>query len=73
VALATRIRGERDILMIPGMKADRCEPQQVDLTVSKVGIVATRQPGDREDAGGFEVARAPQAILERVRKELESY
>ena len=71
--LATRMRGERDILVIPGMKADRCEPQQVDLTVSKVGIVATRQRGDREDAGGFEVARAPQAILERVRKELESY
>jgi len=41
--------------------------------VSKVAIVATRQDGDREDAGGFEVARAPQAILERVRKELESY
>jgi hypothetical protein len=40
--------------------------------VSKVGIVATRQPGDREDAG-FEAARVPHAILERVRKELESY
>ncbi|HEX9421373.1 MAG TPA: hypothetical protein VGA81_20110 [Methylomirabilota bacterium] len=41
--------------------------------MSKVAIVATRQDGDREDAGGFEAARAPQAILERVRKELESY
>jgi len=72
-ALATRMRGERDILVMPGLKADRCEPQQVDLTVTKVGIVATRQSGDREDAGGFEVARAPHGILERVRKELESY
>jgi len=36
-ALATRMRGERDIFVMPGLKADRCEPQQVDLTVSKVG------------------------------------
>jgi 2,5-furandicarboxylate decarboxylase 1 len=72
-ALATRMRGERDIFVMPGLKADRCEPQQVDLTVSKVGIVATRQPGDRKDAGGFEAARVPHDILERVRKELESY
>jgi hypothetical protein len=55
------------------MKADRCEPQQVDLTVSKVGIVATRQAGDRERAGEFEAARAHHPILERVRTELESY
>ncbi len=58
--------GEGDIIANAGRRT-------VDLTVTKVGIVATRQSGDREDAGGFEVARAPHGILERVRKELESY
>jgi len=53
------MRGERDIFVMPGLKADRCEPQQVDLTVSKVGIVATRQPGDRKDAEASRLRGCP--------------
>jgi 2,5-furandicarboxylate decarboxylase 1 len=72
-ALATRMRGERDIIIIPGAKADRCEPLEEELIVTKVGIVATAQPGDRVPGGKFELARPPQEVWERVKRELESY
>jgi 2,5-furandicarboxylate decarboxylase 1 len=72
-ALAARMRGERDIMIIPGVKADRCEPQEHNLTVAKVGIVATTQPGDGDSGGRFEYACAPEEVLERVRRDLEYY
>jgi 2,5-furandicarboxylate decarboxylase 1 len=72
-ALATRMRGERDILIIPSAKADRCEPLEEELTVTKVGIVATTEPGDGIPSGKFELARSPQDVWERVRRELDSY
>jgi UbiD family decarboxylase len=72
-ALAARFRGETDLVVIPGVKADRCEPQERDLTVTKLGLVATSQPGDGEPGSKFEFARPPQAILEQVQRELQSY
>jgi 2,5-furandicarboxylate decarboxylase 1 len=72
-ALATRMRGERDILVLPGSKADRCEPLEEGLTVTKVGIVATSQPGDGVPGGRFEPARPPQEVWERVQRDLDSY
>lgn len=71
-ALAARMRGERDLMIIPGVKADRCEPQEEDLTVTKIGIVATTQPDD-ESSGKFEFARPPQEVWEKVQREIESY
>jgi UbiD family decarboxylase len=70
-ALAARFRGQEDLIVIPGAKADRCEPQERDLTVTKIGIVATTQPGS--PAGKFEFVRPPQAVWEKVQQELESY
>ncbi len=70
-ALAARMRGERDLIVIPGVKADRCEPQEDDLTVTKIGIVATTRPGDGD--GRFVYASAPDSILERVRADLGTY
>lgn len=72
-ALAARMRAERDIMVIPGVKADRCEPLEDDLTVAKLGIVATSQPGDGEPGAKSELARPPREILERVRRELAAY
>lgn len=69
-ALAARMRGERDIMIVPDMKADRCEPQHEDLTVTKVGIVATTRPGEE---GRFEFARPPAEVIERVRREIGMY
>ncbi len=72
-ALATRMRGERDIVLFPEARADRCEPLEEHGTVTKVGIVATSQPGDGEPGGRFELAGPPAGILERVRRELNTY
>jgi 2,5-furandicarboxylate decarboxylase 1 len=72
-ALGTRMRAERDIVLFPGARADRCEPLEQDLTVTKVGIVATKTPGDEGSGGRFEPARAPHQVLERVRRELHKY
>lgn len=68
-AIAARMRGEEDIMIIPGAKADRCDPLEKDLTVTKVGIVATTRPGDGEPDSEFEFARPPKNVLEDVRRE----
>jgi UbiD family decarboxylase len=72
-ALATRMRAERDILIFPRASADRCEPLVESGTVTKVGVVATSQPGDAEPESRFDLARAPREVLERVRRRLETY
>jgi 2,5-furandicarboxylate decarboxylase 1 len=72
-ALATRMRGEQDVFLFPQSRADRCEPLEENRTVTKLGIVATTQPGDGEPGGRFELAGPPAAILERVRRELDTY
>ncbi len=70
-AIATRFCADRDMLVIPGVKADRAEPLEDKLTVSKVGIVAVRQPtGSRQD---FTPARVPAEVMERVRREWATY
>ena len=72
-ALATRMRAERDIVVFPGARADRCEPLEENLTVTKVGIVATTLPGDGDPGGRFQLARPPHEVLERVQRELDTY
>jgi UbiD family decarboxylase len=65
-AVATRMRADRDLFVVPGVRADRCEPQHDELTVAKVGIVATSQPGDGAAGGRFERALPPAAVRARV-------
>ncbi len=72
-ALATRMRAERDIVVIPGAEADRCEPLQQNGKVTKVGIVATREPGDGALGSRSEFAQPPHDVWERVERELETY
>lgn len=72
-AMASRMDGERDIMIIPGVKADRCDPQERDRTVTKVGIVATREPGTSVPGDKFGVARVPHKVLEKVQRDLKSY
>ena len=47
-SLAARFRGHEDLVVVPGVKADRCDPVHEDLTVTKIGMVATTRPGDGE-------------------------
>jgi 2,5-furandicarboxylate decarboxylase 1 len=72
-AMATRMRADEDLLILPGAKADRCEPLQEGGTVTKLGIVATSRPGDAGPDGRFQLAQPPLEILDRVRRELDTY
>jgi UbiD family decarboxylase len=72
-ALAARFRGEEDLLVLPGLKADRCEPMERNLTVTKICMIATTRPADNETNRQRVRASAPQEILDRVRKQLADY
>jgi 4-hydroxy-3-polyprenylbenzoate decarboxylase len=62
-AVATRLRPERDLELRPGQRADRAEPLEVDRTVTKVGLDATRHDGDRD----WERAAPPADVVARMR------
>lgn len=64
LAKATRMRAERDILIVTDLPADRSEPQEVGGMVAKVGYDATCNPGDRKE--GFDKALPPPAAYERM-------
>jgi 4-hydroxy-3-polyprenylbenzoate decarboxylase len=65
-AVATRLRAERDLLVVPTMRADRAEPLERDGVVAKLGLDATRKPGDRD----WQRAEPPSDIIEAVRRRL---
>ena len=48
-AVATRVIFDRDLHVLPGMRADRAEPLERDGAVAKLAIDATRHAGDRAD------------------------
>ncbi|TMH64353.1 MAG: hypothetical protein E6H57_15945 [Betaproteobacteria bacterium] len=66
LALATRMRAERDVLIVPAMPSNRSDPLESDGMVGKLGIDAKRKPGDRD----WTAAAPPAAVLERVRRQL---
>lgn len=72
-SLAARFRGGEDLIVIPGVKADRCDPVHDNLTVTKIGLVATTRPEDGRRGSRSEFARAPDEILAAVRANLEDY
>nr|WP_292770741.1 UbiD family decarboxylase [Mesorhizobium sp.] len=72
-SLAARFRADEDLLVLPGMKADRCDPVHRDLTVAKIAMIACTRPGDGQRGSLSEFARAPQGVLDRVRGALADY
>jgi 2,5-furandicarboxylate decarboxylase 1 len=72
-SLAARFRGHEDLIVVPGVKADRCDPVHEDLTVTKIGMVATTRPADGMVESRSEFARPPRYVLDRVRDELDRY
>ncbi len=48
-AVATRVIFDRDLHVLPAMRADRAEPLERAGSVAKLAIVATRRAGDRDD------------------------
>ena len=72
-SLAARFRGHEDLIVTPGVKADRCDPVHEHLTVTKIGMVATTRPGDGDRHSRSEFVAPPAMILERIKKNLELY
>lgn len=64
-ATATRVKPDRDFVIIPAVRADRSEPLDRDGTITKLGIDATRRQGDRPD---WTLARPPAAAFARARE-----
>lgn len=70
-AIATRMRGEQDLVIVPGGRADRAEPLEANGTVTKIGIIAQRTPhGSRTD---FSPAAVPGPVGEAVRANWAAY
>jgi 4-hydroxy-3-polyprenylbenzoate decarboxylase len=67
LAIATRMRAERDVLVVPSMPSNRSDPLARNGMVGKLGIDATRKSGDRKD---WRRAEPPAEVLERVRRRL---
>jgi 2,5-furandicarboxylate decarboxylase 1 len=72
-SLAARFRGDEDLVVIPDVKADRCDPLHEDLLVTKLGMIATTRPGDGRVDSRSEAAKPPAELLETVARHLESY
>jgi 4-hydroxy-3-polyprenylbenzoate decarboxylase len=68
-AMATRMKPDRDLVVVHGVRADRSEPLEHGGTVAKLGIDATRRDGDRSD---WRRAVPPQSTLARARELLRS-
>ena len=65
LAKLTRMRAERDVLIVTDLPADRSEPQEAGGMVAKIGYDATIRVGDRKE--GFDKALPPEASYERMR------
>lgn len=63
----TRMLADRDLVIVPGGRTDRSEPIKQNGVACKMGIDATRKPGDRES---WTRAVPPREAMERVRARL---
>jgi 2,5-furandicarboxylate decarboxylase 1 len=72
-SLAARFRGHEDLIVLPGVKADRCDPVHDDLLVTKIGMVAATRPGDGTPNSRSEFALPPEDVMMKVRKALAEY
>jgi 2,5-furandicarboxylate decarboxylase 1 len=66
-AVAARMKAERDIFIIPGVRTDRAEPVVKDGTVSKIGIIALRE------ASALSKAEIPSEMMVKVRNQWDRY
>ena len=66
-AVATRMRPERDLIVVPRVQADRAEPLEKEGVVGKLGIDATTHAADRPD---WTRARPPDAVMAKVRERI---
>jgi 2,5-furandicarboxylate decarboxylase 1 len=69
-ACATRVKPDRDFVIVPDVRADRSEPLEHDGTITKLGIDATRRSGDRAD---WDPAAPPEAAMAAAQRILSSH
>ncbi len=66
-SLATRMKADRDLVVTAGAPTNRSDPLATDVRIAKLGIDATRKPGDRAD---WRAAAPPDAVLRRIRRRI---
>ncbi len=64
LAKMTRMRAERDVLIVDGLPADRSEAQEDGGVVAKIGYDATMKAGDRRQ--GYDRALPPLEAYQRM-------
>ena len=68
-AITTRMKPERDLVVVPGVRTDRSEPLDTGGTITKLGIDATIRQGDRPD---WTKAQPPERAVLRAREILQA-
>jgi 4-hydroxy-3-polyprenylbenzoate decarboxylase len=63
-AIATRMRADEDLIVVPGVRTDRSDPLERGGVIAKLGINATRKAAGRSD---WMKAEPPQAAMARAR------
>jgi 4-hydroxy-3-polyprenylbenzoate decarboxylase len=68
-AVSTRLRAERDLLIVPGARTDRSEPIKQGGVIAKLGMDATRKSLDRAD---WERALPPDGMARKVGEQVRA-
>ena len=63
-AIATRMRADEDLIVIPGVRTDRSDPLERDGVIAKLGVDATRKSSGRRN---WTKAEPPEAAVARAR------
>ncbi len=63
-AIATRMRADEDLVVVPGVRTDRSDPLERGGVIAKIGLDATRKPTNRKD---WTKAEPPEAATARAR------
>ncbi len=68
-AMATRMKADRDLVIVPAVRTDRSEPLESGGTIAKLAIDATRRDSDRPD---WKKAQPPEQATQRARELLRT-
>ena len=63
-AIATRMRADEDLVVVPGVRTDRSDPLERGGVIAKLGLDATRKTANRDD---WTKAEPPEAASARAR------
>ena len=64
-AIATRMKADEDLIVIPGVRTDRSDPLERGGVIAKLGLDATRKTSRRDD---WTHAKPPESAIRRARE-----